>query len=72
MDSLTGKSWPGENEDIPCSNSCFTRLLQDSLGENANLSVICSISLDSKYYLPLSLFISTFGTSLIYEEKLGV
>ncbi|CAL5202289.1 unnamed protein product [Lathyrus oleraceus] len=48
VDSLTGKSWPGENEDIPGSNSCFTRLLQDSLGENANLSVICSISLDSK------------------------
>ncbi|XP_058788075.1 kinesin-like protein KIN-12F [Vicia villosa] len=46
VDALTDKSQRGE--DIPRSNSCFTRLLQESLGENAKLSVICSISPDSK------------------------
>ncbi|KAG4935398.1 hypothetical protein JHK85_050317 [Glycine max] len=48
VDALTNKSQSGKNEDIPRGDSCLTRLLQESLGGNAKLSVICSISLDNK------------------------
>ncbi|KAG5138459.1 hypothetical protein AAZX31_08G313800 [Glycine max] len=48
VDALTNKSQSGKNEDIPHSDSCLTRLLHGSLGGNAKLSVICSISPDNK------------------------
>ncbi|KAK7387142.1 hypothetical protein VNO78_27677 [Psophocarpus tetragonolobus] len=48
VDALTNKSQSGKNEDIPHSDSCLTHLLQESLVGNAKLSVICSISPDSK------------------------
>ncbi|XP_027344064.1 kinesin-like protein KIN-12F [Abrus precatorius] len=48
VDALTNKSQSGKDEDFPYSNSCLTRLLQESLGGNAKLSVICSISPDNK------------------------
>ncbi|RZB51212.1 Kinesin-like protein KIN-12F isoform B [Glycine soja] len=48
VDALTNKSQSGKKEDIPRSDSCLTRLLQESLGGNGKLSVICSISLDNK------------------------
>jgi len=52
VDALTDKSQSKEDEDISHSNSSLTRLLQESLGGNAKLSVICSISPHNKYYLP--------------------
>ncbi|KAK7316822.1 hypothetical protein RJT34_00563 [Clitoria ternatea] len=48
VDALTSKSQSGKDEDIPDNNSSLTRLLQESLGGNAKLSVICSISPDNK------------------------
>ncbi|RDX65045.1 Kinesin-like protein KIN-12F, partial [Mucuna pruriens] len=48
VDALTNRSQSGKDEDIPHSDSCLTRLLQESLGGNAKLSVICSISPDNK------------------------
>ncbi|KAJ1441294.1 P-loop containing nucleoside triphosphate hydrolase [Sesbania bispinosa] len=48
VDVLTGKSQSEKDQDISHSNSYLTRLLQDSLGGNAKLSVICSISPDNK------------------------
>ncbi|CAJ1963967.1 unnamed protein product [Sphenostylis stenocarpa] len=48
VDALTNKSQSGKNEDMPHSDSCLTRLLQEPLGGNAKLSVICSISPDNK------------------------
>jgi kinesin family protein 15 len=51
VDALADKSLSGENEEIPPRNSCLTKLLQESLGGNAKLSAICSISPDNKYYL---------------------
>ncbi|XP_017408795.1 kinesin-like protein KIN-12F [Vigna angularis] len=48
VDALSKKSQSGKNGDIPHSDSCLTRLLQESLGGNAKLSVICSISPNKK------------------------
>ncbi|WJX31560.1 hypothetical protein P8452_19977 [Trifolium repens] len=48
VDALADKSLSGENEEIPLRNSCLTKLLQESLGGNAKLSAICSISPDNK------------------------
>nr|KYP49868.1 Kinesin-like protein KIF15 [Cajanus cajan] len=48
VDALCNKFQSGKDEDIPHSDSCLTRLLQESLGGNAKLSVICSISPDNK------------------------
>ena len=49
MDALTKESRFGKDEDVSHGNSCLTRLLQESLGGNSKLSVICSISPDNKY-----------------------
>ncbi|ESW18576.1 hypothetical protein PHAVU_006G052700 [Phaseolus vulgaris] len=48
VDALTKKSQSGKNGDILHSDSCLTRLLQEPLGGNAKLSVICSISPNNK------------------------
>ncbi|KAI4307920.1 hypothetical protein L6164_031045 [Bauhinia variegata] len=48
VDALTKETQSGKAEDIPNRNSCLTRLLRESLGGNAKLSVICSISPDNK------------------------
>ncbi|XP_045825037.1 kinesin-like protein KIN-12F [Trifolium pratense] len=48
VDALADKSLSGENEEIPPRNSSLTQLLQESLGGNAKLSAICSISPDNK------------------------
>ncbi|XP_019435247.1 PREDICTED: kinesin-like protein KIN-12F isoform X2 [Lupinus angustifolius] len=47
VDALT-KEYKSGNEDTPHRNSCLTCLLQESLGGNAKLSVICSIFPDNK------------------------
>ncbi|CAL0317445.1 unnamed protein product [Lupinus luteus] len=51
VDTLTKKTHSGKAEQIPNGNSCLARLLQESLGGNAKLSVICSISPDNNPYL---------------------
>ncbi|XP_027930694.1 kinesin-like protein KIN-12F [Vigna unguiculata] len=48
VDALSKKSQSGKNGDIPHSESCITRLLQEPLGGNAKLSVICFISPNNK------------------------
>ncbi|XP_019460526.1 PREDICTED: kinesin-like protein KIN-12F isoform X4 [Lupinus angustifolius] len=48
VDTLTKKTQSGKAEQIPNGNSCLAHLLQESLGGNAKLSVICSISPDNK------------------------
>ncbi|KAF7831314.1 kinesin-like protein KIN-12F isoform X1 [Senna tora] len=48
VDALTKDCQSGKAGDIPNGNSCLTRLLQESLGGNAMLSVICSISCNNK------------------------
>ncbi|XP_015973087.1 kinesin-like protein KIN-12F [Arachis duranensis] len=48
VDALTKGTCSGKAKEIPSRNSCLTRLLQESLGGNAKLSVICSISPDNK------------------------
>ncbi|KAJ1392519.1 P-loop containing nucleoside triphosphate hydrolase [Sesbania bispinosa] len=48
VDALTKETFSGKAEEIPNRNSCLTSLLQESLGGNAKLSVICSISPDYK------------------------
>ncbi|KAK7320334.1 hypothetical protein VNO77_29723 [Canavalia gladiata] len=48
VDVLTKETHSGKAEEIPSRNSCLTRLLRESLGGNAKLSVICSISPDNK------------------------
>ncbi|TKY57366.1 Kinesin protein KIN12B [Spatholobus suberectus] len=48
VDALTKEAHSGKAEEISNRNSCLTRLLQESLGGNAKLSVICSISPDNK------------------------
>ncbi|KDP39230.1 hypothetical protein JCGZ_00987 [Jatropha curcas] len=39
----------GKSEVAPYEGSCLTRLLQESLGGNAKLTVICNISLDNRH-----------------------
>ncbi|XP_054796389.1 kinesin-like protein KIN-12F [Prosopis cineraria] len=48
VDALAKETQFGKAGDIPNGRSCLTRLLQESLGGNAMLSVICSISPHSK------------------------
>ncbi|KAK4278368.1 hypothetical protein QN277_016223 [Acacia crassicarpa] len=48
VDALAKETQSGRAEDIPSGRSCLTRLLQESLGGNAKLSVICSIYPHSK------------------------
>ncbi|XP_028758466.1 LOW QUALITY PROTEIN: kinesin-like protein KIN-12C [Neltuma alba] len=48
VDALAKETQSGKAGDIPNGRSCLTRLLQESLGGNAMLSVICSISPHSK------------------------
>ncbi|MED6205565.1 hypothetical protein PIB30_018737 [Stylosanthes scabra] len=48
VDALTKGTCSGKAIEIPNTNSCLTRLLQESLGGNAKLSVICTISPDNK------------------------
>ncbi|XP_043693627.1 kinesin-like protein KIN-12F [Telopea speciosissima] len=38
-----------KSENIPYGNSCLTHLLRESLGGNAKLTVICTISPDDRY-----------------------
>ncbi|CAK8538887.1 unnamed protein product [Lathyrus sativus] len=47
VDALTKETSSGK-ADVPNKNSCLTRLLHESLGGNAKLSVICSIYPDNK------------------------
>ncbi|CAI8607713.1 unnamed protein product [Vicia faba] len=47
VDALTKETSSGKAE-VPNKNSCLTRLLHESLGGNAKLSVICSIYPDNK------------------------
>ncbi|WJX64872.1 hypothetical protein P8452_49602 [Trifolium repens] len=47
VDALTKETCSGKAE-VPNRNSCLTRLLHESLGGNAKLSVICSIYPDIK------------------------
>ncbi|MCI16815.1 kinesin-like protein KIN12B-like, partial [Trifolium medium] len=47
VDALTKETCSGK-ADVPNRNSCLTRLLHESLGGNAKLSVICSIYPDIK------------------------
>ncbi|KAK4275368.1 hypothetical protein QN277_018462 [Acacia crassicarpa] len=48
VDALTKETWSVKAADITNKSSCLTRLLQESLGGNVKLSVICSISSDNK------------------------
>ncbi|KAG5081718.1 hypothetical protein AAZX31_02G279200 [Glycine max] len=48
VDALTKETHSGKAEEISNRNSCLTCLLQESLGGNAKLSLICSISPDNK------------------------
>ncbi|RZB66979.1 kinesin-like protein KIN-12F isoform X1 [Glycine soja] len=48
VDALTKETHSGKAEEISNRNSCLTRLLQESLGGNVKLSLICSISPDNK------------------------
>ncbi|CAL0307367.1 unnamed protein product [Lupinus luteus] len=48
VDALTKKTHSGKAKRIPNRDSCLTHLLQESVGGNAKLSVICSISPDNK------------------------
>ncbi|XP_057434191.1 kinesin-like protein KIN-12F isoform X2 [Lotus japonicus] len=48
VDAMIHKSQSGENVDLAHSKSCLTRLLQESLGRNTKVSVICSVSPDNK------------------------
>ncbi|KAF1894727.1 hypothetical protein Lal_00021019 [Lupinus albus] len=48
VDALSKEYKSGNDEDTPHRNFCLTRLLQESLGGNAKLSVICSIFTDNK------------------------
>ncbi|QCE01788.1 kinesin family member 15 [Vigna unguiculata] len=48
VDVLTKETLSGKAEEISNRTSCLTRLLQESLGGNAKLSLICSISPDNK------------------------
>ncbi|KAE9614756.1 putative plus-end-directed kinesin ATPase [Lupinus albus] len=48
VDALTKKTRSGKAAQIPNRDSCLTHLLQESLGGNAKLSIICSISPDNK------------------------
>lgn len=57
VDAVSSKSRSGKDEDIPHSDSCLTCLLQESLGGNAKLSVICSITPDITYLPGLMIII---------------
>ncbi|CAL0335095.1 unnamed protein product [Lupinus luteus] len=48
VDALTKEYKSGNDEDTTHRKSCLTHLLQESLGGNAKLSVICSIVPDNK------------------------
>lgn len=49
VNALVQETQPGKPEDAVCRNSCLTDLLQESLGGNAKLTVICNVSPDNKY-----------------------
>ncbi|KAL3503582.1 hypothetical protein ACH5RR_038031 [Cinchona calisaya] len=49
VNSLAERSHSGSPEALPYGSSCLTHLLRESLGGNAKLSVICTISPDKKY-----------------------
>ncbi|CAI9088287.1 OLC1v1022581C1 [Oldenlandia corymbosa var. corymbosa] len=49
VNCLVEKSRSGVPEALPYQGSCLTHLLRESLGGNAKLSVICSITPDKKY-----------------------
>ncbi|KAI9115666.1 hypothetical protein K1719_013335 [Acacia pycnantha] len=48
VDAVTKETWSVKAAEITNKSSCLTRLLQESLGGNVKLSVICSISSDNK------------------------
>ncbi|XP_027368604.1 kinesin-like protein KIN-12F [Abrus precatorius] len=48
VDALTKETHSRKGQAIPSRKSCLTRLLQESLGGNSKLSVICSIFPDNK------------------------
>ncbi|WJX59638.1 hypothetical protein P8452_44944 [Trifolium repens] len=50
VDALTKETFSGKAE-VPNRNSCLTRLLHESLGGNAKLSVICSIYPDINLHI---------------------
>lgn len=55
-------------DDLMYRDSCLTHLLQQSLGGNAKLSVICTISPDIKYSFYLLLII-VFEESFVLLER---
>ncbi|KAE8679150.1 hypothetical protein F3Y22_tig00111402pilonHSYRG00892 [Hibiscus syriacus] len=48
VNTLAKESLPKKSEDAPYGGSCLTRILRESLGGNAKLTVICNISADNR------------------------
>ncbi|XP_017619988.1 kinesin-like protein KIN-12F isoform X1 [Gossypium arboreum] len=47
VNTLAKETQPEKPEDVPYGGSCLTRILRESLGGNAKLTVICNISADN-------------------------
>ncbi|KAA3486862.1 kinesin-like protein KIN12B isoform X4 [Gossypium australe] len=48
VNTLAKETQPEKREDVPYGGSCLTRILRESLGGNAKLTVICNISADNR------------------------
>ncbi|KAK8651759.1 hypothetical protein V6N13_141343 [Hibiscus sabdariffa] len=48
VNTLAKETQPEKPEDAPYEGSCLTRILRESLGGNAKLTVICNISADNR------------------------
>ncbi|XWS11294.1 hypothetical protein CRYUN_Cryun38cG0071800 [Craigia yunnanensis] len=48
VNTLAKETQPEQPEDAPYGGSCLTRILRESLGGNAKLTVICNISADNR------------------------
>ncbi|MBA0816497.1 hypothetical protein Gohar_001154 [Gossypium harknessii] len=48
VNTLAKETQPEKPEDVPYGGSCLTRILRESLGGNAKLTVICNISADNR------------------------
>ncbi|GMI85232.1 hypothetical protein like AT3G20150 [Hibiscus trionum] len=48
VNTLAKETQPEKPEDAPYGGSCLTRILRESLGGNAKLTVICNISADNR------------------------
>nr|KJB81672.1 hypothetical protein B456_013G156400 [Gossypium raimondii] len=48
VNTLAKETQPEKPEDVPYGGSCLTRILRESLGGNAKLTVICNISANNR------------------------